>query len=109
MTYFGLPQHNPSLPQEIAEQVEIIIKYAGYIERQEQEVEKARSMEEKKIPAWLDYESITGLRNEARQKLVHHQPATIGQATRISGISPSDISLILVHMKRGAKMDGATN
>ncbi len=109
MTYFGLPQHNPSLPQEIAEQVEVIIKYAGYIERQEQEVEKARSMEEKKIPAWLDYESITGLRNEARQKLVHHQPATIGQATRISGISPSDISLILVHMKRGAKMDGATN
>ena len=109
MTYFGLPQHNPSLPQEIAEQVEIIIKYAGYIERQEQEVEKARSMEEKQIPAWLDYESITGLRNEARQKLIHHQPATIGQATRISGISPSDISLILVHMKRGAKMDGATN
>ena len=105
MTYFGLPQHNPSLPQEIAEQVEIIIKYAGYIERQEQEVEKARSMEEKKIPAWLDYESITGLRNEARQKLVHHQPATIGQATRISGISPSDISLILVHMKRGAKTE----
>ena len=103
MTYFGLPQHNPSLPQEIAEQVEIIIKYAGYIERQEQEVEKARSMEEKKIPAWLDYESITGLRNEARQKLVHHQPATIGQATRISGISPSDISLVLVHMKREGK------
>jgi len=103
MTYFGLPQHNPSLPQEIAEQVEIIIKYAGYIERQEQEVEKARSMEEKQIPAWLDYESITGLRNEARQKLIHHQPATIGQATRISGISPSDISLVLVHMKREGK------
>ena len=103
MTYFDLPQYDSSLPQEIAEQVEIIIKYAGYIERQEQEVEKARSMEEKQIPAWLDYESITGLRNEARQKLIHHQPATIGQATRISGISPSDISLVLVHMKREGK------
>jgi tRNA uridine 5-carboxymethylaminomethyl modification enzyme len=58
-------------------------------------------MEDKQIPVWIDYELINGLRNEARQKLVDHRPTTLGQASRISGISPSDISLVMVHMKRG--------
>ena len=62
-----------------------------------------RTMEAKQIPAWLDYAGIVGLRNEARQKLLDHQPATLGQASRISGISPSDISNVMVHMKRGPK------
>ena len=62
-----------------------------------------RTMEDKQIPDWLDYAGIMGLRNEARQKLIDHQPATLGQASRISGISPSDISLVMVHMKRGRK------
>jgi len=109
MTYADLPIQDESLPVEVAKQVEIAIKYAGYIERQEQEVEKFRAMEDKQIPLWLNYATITGLRNEARQKLIRHQPATVGQASRISGISPSDISLVLVHLKRGPQKEMATD
>ena len=105
VSYDKLPSRNESLPSEVIEQVEIAVKYAGYIERQEQEVARFQSMESKQIPDWLDYQTITGLRNEARQKLGTHQPATVGQASRISGISPSDVSLLLVHMKRGKPSD----
>ena len=105
VSYAKLPSRDESLPSEVIEQVEIAVKYAGYIERQEQEVKRFQSMESKQIPDWLDYQSITGLRNEARQKLDTHQPATVGQASRISGISPSDVSLLLVHMKRGKPSD----
>ncbi len=105
VSYRELSDRNKSLSAEISEQVEIAVKYAGYIERQELEVERFQSMENKQIPDWLDYQSITGLRNEARQKLDTHQPATVGQASRISGISPSDVSLLLVHMKRGKPSD----
>jgi len=101
VNYSNLPKRDESLPEEVQQQVEITIKYAGYVERQESEVARFRSMEDKQIPDWLDYSAITGLRNEARQKLSDHQPATLGQASRISGISPSDISLVMVHMKRG--------
>ena len=103
MTYEMLPSKNESLSEEIKRQVEITIKYEGYINRQENEVARFRLMEEKQIPDWLDYASIKGLRNESRQKLMEHLPATLGQASRISGISPSDVSLIMVHMKRGRK------
>jgi len=89
------------LSEEIKRQVEITIKYEGYIIRQENEVARFRQMEDKQIPDWLDYSVIKGLRNESRQKLMDHLPATLGQASRISGISPSDVSLIMVHMKRG--------
>ncbi len=65
-------------------------------------------MEEKQIPTWLDYSKVPSLRLEARQKLAKHRPATVGQASRISGISPADISLILVTMKRGQKSDDST-
>ena len=105
VSYDKLPSRNESLPPEVIEQVEIAVKYAGYIERQEQEVARFQSMESKQIPDWLNYQSITGLRNEARQKLDTHQPATVGQASRISGISSSDVSLLLVHMKRGKPSD----
>ena len=105
VSYRQLSGRDESLTPEVSEQVEIAVKYAGYIERQEQEVERFQSMESKQIPDWLDYQSITGLRNEARQKLDTHQPATVGQASRISGISPSDVSLLLVHMKRGKPSD----
>jgi tRNA uridine 5-carboxymethylaminomethyl modification enzyme len=87
----------------VKRQVEITVKYAGYIERQEVDVARFRQMEDKQIPDWLDYSAIVGLRNEARQKLSDHLPATLGQASRISGISPSDLSLVMVHMKRGPK------
>ena len=103
VTYANLPQRDESLPEEVRQQVEVIIKYAGYIERQEEEVLKFRKMEDKQIPDWMDYNVILGLRNEARHKLSAHLPSTLGQASRISGISPSDISLVMVHMKRGPK------
>ena len=103
ISYWQLPGCEESLSPEVIEQVEISVKYAGYIERQEQEVKRFQTMESKQIPDWLDYKAIKGLRNEARQKLIDHLPATLGQASRISGISPSDVSLIMVHMKRGKR------
>lgn len=99
--YRDLPESDQSLPLIVQQQVEIAVKYAGYIERQEGEVLRFRQMEDKQIPDWMDYADISGLRNESRQKLIEHRPATLGQASRISGISPSDVSLIMVHMKRG--------
>lgn len=101
VTYKNLPQQDTSLSEEVVQQVEIALKYAGYIEQQQQEVTRFRSMEDKQIPAWLDYLQVPSLRNEARQKLSKIRPATLGQASRISGISPADVSLVMVFMKRG--------
>lgn len=101
--YTNMPGANLGLPVEVQQQVEIIIKYQGYIERQEMEVQKFRNMEDKQVPDWMDYGKIPGLRNEARQKLIDIQPRTLGQASRISGISPADISLLMVHMKQAAR------
>ncbi len=99
--YSDLPSKDESLSSEVIQQVEISIKYEGYISRQQQEVEKFQKLESKQIPDWIDYSTISSLRNEARQKLKDIQPKTIGQAARISGISPSDVSLLMVHLKRG--------
>ena len=98
-----LPQPNTPLSSEVAEQVEINIKYAGYIERQEIEVEQFKKMEGRSIPDWIDYDQISGLRTESRLKLKEIQPATIGLASRISGINPTDVSLLMVWIKRGKK------
>ena len=84
---------------ELAEQVEIEAKYEGYFQRQRQQVEKFRRSEDKKIPPWLDYREIPELRNEAREKLSAVGPASIGQASRIAGISPADIAIVLVHVE----------
>ena len=100
-SYRDLPGHEPSLPDDVIQQVEIEIKYAGYIERQEAEIEKFRTLEDKSIPDWLDYTSVPSLRTEARTKLQKIRPATIGQASRISGVSPSDIAILTVWIKRG--------
>ncbi|MFO1496814.1 MAG: tRNA uridine-5-carboxymethylaminomethyl(34) synthesis enzyme MnmG [Verrucomicrobiota bacterium] len=100
-TYHQLPGFRTDLPASVVEQVEIEIKYAGYIERQDLDIAKFQAMEEKQIPAWLDYATIPSLRTEARQKLSRIRPGTVGQASRISGVSPADISLVLVWMKRG--------
>ncbi|MDB4703293.1 tRNA uridine-5-carboxymethylaminomethyl(34) synthesis enzyme MnmG [bacterium] len=100
-THAKLPQPSAGVSPEVAEQVEITVKYAGYIERQETEIEKFQKMESKQIPIWLDYDRISGLRNESRQKLKEIQPATLGLASRISGINPTDISLLMVWIKRG--------
>jgi len=88
-----------NIPAEVSEQLEIQAKYAGYIERQNIEVEKVAQQEEVKLPADINYMAITGLSNEAKQKLMEIKPHTIGQAARISGITPSTISLLLVHLK----------
>ena len=109
MSYEKLPQARLDLPETVKQQVEITVKYSGYIDRQEGEVARFRQMEDKQIPDWLEYENISGLRNESRQKLLDHRPATLGQASRISGISPSDVSLIMVHMKRGPEGDELEN
>jgi tRNA uridine 5-carboxymethylaminomethyl modification enzyme len=88
------------LAREAAEQVQIEAKYAGYIEKQRVEVARFRRLEDRRIPPDLDYETLTGLRTEAREKLAHVQPATVGQATRLAGVNPADISVLLVHLKR---------
>ena len=88
-------------PAEIAEQVEIQVKYEGYIERQREEVARRREFEGLALPADLDYRSVKGLSVEVQQKLNRYRPETLGQASRISGITPAAISLLLVHLKRG--------
>lgn len=99
-SYANLPKLDEALSQEVIQQVEIAIKYAGYIERQELEVEKFKTMEGKAIPGAFDFSTVPSLRLEARQKLAKIRPATIGQAARISGVSPADISILMVSLKR---------
>jgi tRNA uridine 5-carboxymethylaminomethyl modification enzyme len=84
----------------LAEQVEIQVKYAGYIDRQQVEVQKQIAHEQQAIPADVDYDAVTSLSFEVRQKLKAHRPETIGQAARISGVTPAAISLLLIHLKR---------
>lgn len=88
-----------TLPADVVEQVEIEIKYEGYIERQLKQVEHFKKMEKKKIPVDLDYNDVGSLRLEARQKLIAHKPISVGQASRISGVSPADISVLLVYLE----------
>ena len=88
------------LPSGVIEQVEIEIKYEGYIERQLRQVEQFKKMEKKKIPADLDYDDVPSLRLEARQKLKSFHPVSVGQASRISGVSPADISVLLVYLEQ---------
>ena len=82
------------------EQVNINIKYEGYISRQKKQVEQFRKMENKKIPEDIDYDKVKSLRIEAVQKLKQYRPVSVGQASRISGVSPADISVLLVYMEQ---------
>jgi tRNA uridine 5-carboxymethylaminomethyl modification enzyme len=106
MSYALLPNRDDGLTAEVVQQIEIEMKYAGYIERQEVEVEKFRELEGKQIPDWMDYNQVPSLRTEARQKLNEIRPATIGHASRISGVSPADVSLVMIWMKRGPRAGG---
>lgn len=90
----------PELPSEVREQVNILIKYEGYIDRQIKQVEKFSRLEKKKLPVPYDYNEISGLRIEARQKLNEFQPLNIGQASRISGVTPADVSVLLVYLEQ---------
>lgn len=90
----------PKLPYDVAEQVNIHIKYEGYIKRQKKQVESFKKLEKKKIPEHFNYDDVPSLRLEARQKLKTYQPVSIGQASRISGVSPADISVLLVYLEQ---------
>ena len=90
----------PQLAAEVIEQLEIATKYAGYIDKQNEEVTRAQDLEALALPAELDYNQVTALSFEVRQKLTQHRPQTLGQATRISGVTPAAISLLLVHLKK---------
>lgn len=95
-----IDERRPELPMEVVNQAEINIKYEGYIKRQLQQVEQFRKMEGKRIPENIDYEAIHNLRKEAVQKLKAVRPSSIGQASRISGVSPSDISVLMIYMEQ---------
>ena len=88
------------MPEAVVEQVEIGIKYEGYIKKQLAQVEQMHRLEEKKIPEDIDYKSIHGLRLEAAEKLDRIRPMNIGQAGRISGVSPADISVLLIYLQK---------
>lgn len=97
----------PELPWDVKQQVEIHLKYEGYIKRQMKQVEQFKKLEAKKIPEALDYEQVGSLRIEARQKLEAFRPVSIGQASRISGVSPADISVLLVYLEQYGKKHGS--
>lgn len=102
LTYEVLAEIDPKripLPKDVIEQVEIEIKYEGYIERQLRQVEQYKKMEKKRIPANIDYNDVSSLRLEARQKLIAYKPVSVGQASRISGVSPADISVLLIYLE----------
>ena len=90
--------NRPELPDDVREQVNIQIKYEGYITRQQHQVQQFKKLEARKIPDNIDYEQVMGLRLEARQKLEAVRPVNIGQASRISGVSPADVNMLLVHL-----------
>ena len=95
----ALDEGRPELPRAIREQVSITLKYEGYIRRQLKQVEEFRKMENRILPADLDYDTVAGLRTEARQKLSMIRPASFGQASRISGVSPADMAALMIHME----------
>ena len=98
-----LDPDRPSLVRGVAEQVNIHIKYEGYIRRQEKQVEQFKKLEKKKIPEDFSYEEVPSLRIEARQKLEMYHPVSIGQASRISGVSPADVSVLLVYLENHSR------
>ena len=103
ITYESLKEIDPNreeLPKDVKEEVEIQIKYEGYIKLQEEQVEKFKKLEQKKLPEEIDYSKIKGLRLEARQKLNKIKPSSVGQASRISGVSPADISVLLIYLEQ---------
>jgi tRNA uridine 5-carboxymethylaminomethyl modification enzyme len=90
---------------DVASQVEIQVKYQGYIERQRDEIARAKALEDERLPEDLDYRQVTGLSVEVQQKLNAFKPQTVGQASRVSGVTPAAISLLLVHLKRGFRRE----
>jgi tRNA uridine 5-carboxymethylaminomethyl modification enzyme len=96
-----LPELFQKVAPDLATQIETEIKYSGYLAREEAQILRNRADENRSIPTWVDYDRVSGLKAEARLKLKRIQPATFGQAGRISGINPTDIALLMIHVKRG--------
>jgi tRNA uridine 5-carboxymethylaminomethyl modification enzyme len=90
----------PNLSQHEKTMMEVQIKYEGYIDKQNRQIEKFKKLENKKLPDDIDYNEIEGLRLEARQKLSQFRPLSVGQASRISGVSPADINVLLIHLEK---------
>ena len=102
-TYDKLPERRSDLPAEVIEQVEINVKYEGYIERELRQIERSEKIEHQKIPAWVNYDEIKALRFESREKLKQIRPDNLGQASRISGVNPSDIAILSIWIKKGSR------
>ncbi|MBC7255429.1 MAG: tRNA uridine-5-carboxymethylaminomethyl(34) synthesis enzyme MnmG [Chloroflexi bacterium] len=105
-TYEVIRQFAPPpypLAQEVIEQVTLETQYEGYIAKQQRQIERAHRLEHRPIPDDLDYAAVVGLRNEARERLMKHRPRTVGQASRIQGVNPADISVLLIHLERGRR------
>ncbi len=100
ITYGSLPVARLELPEEIRQQVEIQLKYEGYIARDIEQIDRFRRLEDKRLPTWINYDKITALRHESRQKLSRFKPDSLGQASRISGVTPADIAILLVWLKK---------
>ncbi len=90
----------PALIQETAEEVELQVKYENYVRKQEQMIHRTRRLEEQRIPDQLDYQAIPHLRTQARQKLSLTRPRTVGQASRVEGVSPADIAILMVYLEK---------
>ena len=105
MTLPGAPE--PIDHAQAIEQLDILAKYQGYIDRQQDEVDRLRATEDTRLPDDLDYGAVGGLSREVQQKLSTHRPETLGQASRIQGITPAAISLLLVHLKKRAAVRNA--
>ncbi len=99
-TYNSLPIADATLPADVTQEVEIQLKYEGYIARDLEQIERFHKLEDKSLPSWLEYDKITALRFESRQKLTRFRPDSIGQASRIPGVTPADIAILLVWIKR---------
>jgi tRNA uridine 5-carboxymethylaminomethyl modification enzyme len=104
--YNNLPSHNKKLTKNIIDEIEAEIKYAGYIKRQKIEITKLQKNENTKIPTTLNYDNVVGLSNEVRQKLISARPESLARASRLPGITPAAISLLMVHIKKERKMAG---
>ncbi|MFT9096973.1 MAG: tRNA uridine-5-carboxymethylaminomethyl(34) synthesis enzyme MnmG, partial [Liquorilactobacillus sp.] len=96
-----IPESTKEIDNRVIEQVEIQIKYEGYIKKANQKVEKLKKMEAKKIPDRIDYSAIEGIATEARQKFEKIRPETLAQASRISGVNPADISILAIYIEQG--------
>lgn len=104
MSYSHLERVTPSdvrLPEAVKEQVEIQVKYSGYIKKALEQIERMKKMDNKKIPENIDYDAINGLATEAKDRLKTVRPLSVGQASRVSGVNPADVSILLVYIEQG--------